>query len=380
MQGGVGDFTQEIGAALADLGHDVLVLTSTRAAGAPVRRGCRVYADVAGWGWRLWQRAGALFEVEQPDVVNIQYQTAAYGMRPAINFLPWRMHLAGRRPLFVVTFHDLLIPFLFRGAGRLRPWVTNTLARGADGVIATNAEDDADLARRAPATPRRLIAIGSNIPGRLPAGYDRAAWRAHWGIAPGDIALVYFGFVNQSKGGEELIEALRRLRDAGRPVKLLMVGGNVGASDPTNRDYLARVRELIERAGLGERVIWTDYLPAEEVTATLKAADICVMPYRDGASTRRGALMAAITHGLPIVTTRPRVPIAYLVDGENMLLVPPHDALALAAAVMRLSDDPALRQRIGAGAAALAGRFAWPALAADTAAFFEEVNRMHRMG
>jgi len=382
MQGGVSDYTQEIGQALADLGHEVFVLTSTRAAGPALRRGCQVFADVDDWGWRLWQRAGAFFSEFRPDIVNIQYQTAAYGMRPAINFLPWRMGWPGRRarrPRFVVTFHDLLIPFLFRGAGPLRPWVTNALARSADGVIATNEEDDAELAGRAARTPRRLIPIGSNISGRLPAGYDRAAWRARWGVAPDEIALAYFGFLNQSKGGEELIEALKRLRDAGRPVKLLMVGGKVGASDPTNRAYLARVERMIAAAGLGKRIVWTDYLPAEEVSATLCAADIAAQPYRDGASTRRGALLAALTHGMAIVTTQPRVPIAHFRDGENMLLTPAGDAAALAEAIGRLADDPTLRQRLGAGAAALATHFTWPAIAAAAAAFFQDLLAERRM-
>ncbi len=372
MQGGVSDYTQEIGAALADLGHAVTVFTAARAAGLAQRRGCRVFAEQADWGWGLWRRAGAFFAAQRPDIVNIQYQTAAYAMRPAINFLPWRMGRAGAaRPRFVVTFHDLLIPFLFRGAGPLRPWVTSWLARTADGVIATNEEDDADLAVRAARTPRRLIPIGSNISGRLPAGYDRAAWRARWGIGPEETALVYFGFLNQSKGGEELITALARLRDAGRAVRLLMVGGKVGASDPTNRAYLARVEALIAASDIGSRIVWTDYLPAEEVSATLRAADIAVQPYRDGVSTRRGALLAALTHAMPIVTTQPRVPSAHFRDGENMLLTPAGDAAALAAAIVRLADAPALRERLGAGAAALAARFTWPAIAASTAAFFD---------
>jgi len=382
MQGGVSDYTQELGQALADLGHEVLVLTSTKAAGPLERRGCRVYADVDAWGWGLWRRARALFPIERPDVVNIQYQTAAYGMQPAINFLPWRMHWPGAsagRPRFVVTFHDLLVPFLFRGAGPLRPWVTTVLARTADGVIATNEEDDADLGLRAPATPRRLIPIGSNIAGQLPAGYARAAWRARWGIAPNEIALAYFGFLNQSKGGEELIEALERLRSAGRAVKLLMVGGKVGASDQTNRAYLARVERKIAAAGLEPYVVWTDYLPSMEVSATLRAADICVQPYRDGASTRRGALLAALTHGMPIVTTQPRLPIAHFRDGENMLLTPAGDADALAGAIAHLADDAELRAHLGAGAAALAAQFSWPAIAAATQAFFEDLLRGERI-
>jgi len=374
MQGGVGDYTQELGAALADLGHEVTVLTSTAAAGPECRRGCRVLATVNGWGWRSWRALGELTARERPDVVHIQYQTAAYGMQPAMNLWPASRRAGkGPRPAVLVTFHDLLVPFLFRGAGPLRPWVTDVLARCADGIIATNEDDDARLTRRAPAVPRRLIPIGSNIAPQPPAGYDRQAWRQRWGLELGEFVLCYFGFLNRSKGGEELVQAVGRLVEGGHPVRLLLVGGKVGASDPTNVTYLAQVEALIGRLGLGERVIWTDYLPQAEVSAALLAADACVLPYRDGVSTRRGALMAALTHGLPIVSTNPQVPSVWFRDGENVLLVPPESPEALAGAVERLIQDAALRGRLSAGAINLSRRFLWPAIAVATAGFYSEL-------
>ena len=39
------------------------------------------------------------------------------------------------------------------------------------------------------------------------------------------------------------------------------------------------------------------------MTANLLAADCAVLPYREGASLRHGSLMAALAHGLPIVST-----------------------------------------------------------------------------
>jgi len=375
MQGGVGDYTQELGQAMAVLGHDVLILTSASAAGPTQQRDYKLFPIVENWGWSFWRRTNAFFERELPDVINIQYQTAAYGMKPAVNLLPWQMRLRGsRRPTIVVTFHDLLVPFLFRGAGPLRRWVNNVLARCADGIIATNEEDVIDLGIRAPDTSRRLIPIGPNIIPSSLDGYDRLAWRERWGIRKDQLVLSYFGFLNQSKGGEELIKALGKLVAQGVDAKLMMVGGKVGSSDPTNMAYLAQVERLIDSLGLQDRVIWTDYLPDHEVTATLKASDVCVLPYRDGVSTRRGTLMAALVHGLPIVTTAPRVPLTQFRDGENMLLVPPGDPDAIAEAVACLADNSALRERIGAGAAVLAEQFAWPAIAEATLKFYTDLR------
>ncbi|HDH10002.1 MAG TPA: glycosyltransferase, partial [Chloroflexi bacterium] len=153
----------------------------------------------------------------------------------------------------------------------------------------------------------------------------------------------------------------------------LMVGGKVGSSDPTNVAYLRKVEGLIEELGLADRVLWTGYTPPEEVSANLLASDVCVLPYRDGASFRRGSFMAALAHGLPIVSTRPRVDTPELRHGENILFVPPDSPTALAGAIARLAEDPALRRRLGEGAAKLARNFTWEEIARKTRAVYQEI-------
>ena len=58
-------------------------------------------------------------------------------------------------------------------------------------------------------------------------------------------------------------------------------------------------------------------------------------------------------------------------DGETGLLVPLGDAAAMAAAIGRLLEDQALRDRLGAGALHWAARFTWDAVAADISAVLD---------
>jgi len=67
--------------------------------------------------------------------------------------------------------------------------------------------------------------------------------------------------------------------------------------------------------------------------------------------------------GLPIVAGDVGAARDYLGRGDAGLLVPPGDPGALAAAAIRLIDDPAMRARLSAGALAAAQRFRWDALA-----------------
>jgi glycosyltransferase involved in cell wall biosynthesis len=362
MQGGVGDCTNEIARALVALGAEVRVLTSTRAVSGQ-RSAVEVSPIIERWDWMNLRVLARVIRDVAPDIAHIQYQTGAFGMHPAIDFAP-RL-LKSRATKFVVTFHDLRVPYLFPKAGRVREWVTRELARSSDAVIATNDDDYLKL-ETLNLKLLTLIPIGSNILITESPNYQRAAWRARLGVRDDETLLCYFGFLNESKGGETLVRALALVPNA----KLVMIGGQVGASDPTNRAYLAHIKSLISNLQLSDRVLWTDFTPPEIVTANFRAADLCVLPYRDGASYRRGTLMAALAHGCAIVTTSVasrQAPVAsklpQLSDSENCLLVPPDDPRALADAIQRVAAAPELRAKIGAGARALAQHFTWDKIA-----------------
>ena len=362
QQGGVGDYTRELASALGHQGADAFVLTG----GAPVAGDAAgpvpVERCIRGWGWRAWWDLDHALRRLAPQVVNVQYQAAAYGLHPAINLWPRR---AWRDWPIVVTFHDLRVPYLFPKAGRLRFRAVVEMAQSARRAIVTNIEDQAVLSPLL-AQPPALIPIGSNIHPAPPPGFDRAAWRSQAGVAAGETVLAYFGFLNESKGGEELVRALAALRQRGLAVSLWMIGGQIGTSDPTNQAYLARVRQLIGELGVEPWVRWTGFVGPAEVSAHLLSADLCVLPYRDGVSFRRGSLMAALAHGLPVVSTVPRLLPAEIKDGQNMALVPPGDAEALAGRIAALIADPAARVRLGEGARELARRFEWDAIARRT--------------
>ena len=388
MQGGVGDFTREIGLAMDRLGAEVNVISSVKAAqpakiavspggGSVLERDglcLTLYPVIERWDLSSWSRIAQVLERTGSQVLGIQYQTAAYQMHPATNLLPWRLRLVKDRPRVVVTFHDLKLPYLFPKAGPVRRWVTRALILGSEATIVTN-EEDRIKAVEYGAGNLHLFPIGSNIDPQAPPDYDRWKWRERWGVEPDEILLCYFGFLNESKGGETLFKALARLVAAGEKVKLLMIGGKVGSSDPTNVAYLEQMEFLIGDLSLADRVAWTGYVDGPEVSASFWASDICVLPYRDGVSFRRGTLMAALAHGMPIVSTFPQVEIVQIVEGENMALASPDEPEALADKVRELAASDELRQRLARGASELSRLFSWDVIAEETLKVYERTLR-----
>ncbi len=368
MQGGVGDFTHLLASALADLGHEVSVLTDRRGGRGTDPR-IAVSAEVSGWNRACLRAVGRWVRERRLEVVNLQYQTAAYQMAPLIHLLP---RLIGDAP-FVTTFHDLRVPYLFPKAGPLRDWWVLRLARDSTAAIATNAEDAQRLAAAGDIRRIARIPIGSNIACRLPDGFEREAFRAAIGVEPGEILIGHFGLLNRSKGADVLLRAFAEADRPDRPLRLMIIGGGAGASDPTNAAFSAGLDALAAGLGISDRLIRTGFLEPEQVSAHLTCCDCCALPFLDGASMRRGSMLAALTHGCPVITTFPAVPIPEFVHRQNIYFVPAADASSLAAALREVAGDPVLRRTLAGGARALMAPLTWDSIATQTISLFSEI-------
>jgi glycosyltransferase involved in cell wall biosynthesis len=385
MQGGVGAFSRELASALVQQGHRLYILTDVRASDS-AEPGIEIEGIRGGWNRasliqaRRWARSNRL------DMINIQYEAAAFQMAPLVHWLPTLLRRAsllnplsisreGRlcRQVIVTTFHDLLVPYLFPKAGRLRYRALLMLARGSDGIIVTNRQDEQQLGAEHRIKHLRRIPIGTNVRAQTPRDYDKDAWRSRLDVPTGAILVGYFGFLNASKGIETLLEGFAKAIAQDMNAYLLMIGGRTGSSDPTNVAYARQIDTMIEHLGIQDRIRWTGFTDDAEVSGHLYACDVLALPYRDGVSFRRGSFMAAIAHGCAIITTEPQVPLPELQDGVNVRLIPPDSPDAMAAAIRTLAADPDLRSRLQANARSLSGCFTWEQIAAKTAAFFVEL-------
>ena len=99
------------------------------------------------------------------------------------------------------------------------------------------------------------------------------------------------------------------------------------------------------------------HLPNERLCTALASNDVLLFPSLYPFEGHPGTILEAFMAGVPVIATDWPGPREIVEHGVNGLIVPSGDAEALAAAVQRFATDPALRERLAAGAAACARNF-----------------------
>lgn len=140
------------------------------------------------------------------------------------------------------------------------------------------------------------------------------------------------------KGIADLLQAAAMLKQSGRPF-MLMIAGEGGLR--------SELESLASSLGIGDHVRFLGWVQ-EASRRALPACDIFVQPSHWEAMSV--AVLEAMAAGKPVVATRVGENGRVLVDGESGLVVPPRQPQALAAALARLLDDPALRTRLALNA------------------------------
>jgi glycosyltransferase involved in cell wall biosynthesis len=249
----------------------------------------------------------------------------------------------------------------------LRPLraVIRGIVRASDATTVISSHTAAQVRRLVPEAALRTIPFGAAV--ATPAA---PVPRPRWSERPGE--LLFVGRLVERKGVHVLLEALGRMRPDLR-VRLRVVGDG-----PLRPALEARAREL----GLGDRVVFSGFVPSRSSAAPRRGGR--AGPPRGGGREGRhrgaggGAARGAV-HGTPVIASAAGGIVDIVRHEETGLLVPPGDAQALAAAIERYADDPAL-----ARALALRGRehavrdFSGPAIADRLAALYHEVARPDR--
>ncbi|HEX7491560.1 MAG TPA: glycosyltransferase family 4 protein [Candidatus Limnocylindrales bacterium] len=203
----------------------------------------------------------------------------------------------------------------------------------------------------------KVIPNGVNV-GR----YQRAVPIARW--QDGTPNILFVGRLEDRKGLPHLLKAFRLVRKNGLECRLLVVG-----SGPQERE----ARRYVMTRGLAN-VEFLGRVSDAEKTQLFKTADIFCSP-ATGRESFGIVLLEAMAAGTAIVCSDIHGYKGVVQRGRQAILVPPHDAKALAGGLTELLEDPDLRARMGEAGLERAMQFSWEHVTAKVEEYYNFVVR-----
>ena len=166
------------------------------------------------------------------------------------------------------------------------------------------------------------------------ANLDRSAWRARYGLDPDKKIVFFVGRVDQEKRLDVLLKAVHILA---RPDLQCVIAGNGAA--------LPELKALAQKLQLGENLLFTGFIPNEDLPSLLNSVDIFAMPSE--AELLSIATLEAMACGRPVLAARAMALPELVSEDVNGFLFKPGEAKDAARCLALLADHPERWQDMG---------------------------------
>lgn len=257
---------------------------------------------------------------------------------PKDSWMCWPLHLAGWP---VVRSRHITVP--------IKPGFAHGFIyrHGCRRVIATAAIIRDTLVRVNGLDPARVDLVGEGVDlEEYSPSVEGSSFRAEFGI-PAEAPLVgIVAMMRGDKGHRYFLDAAFEVLKSHPHARFVLVGEGIGG-----RRVERECRGRIEAAGEQGRILMTGY--RDDIPRVMAALDVVVVASVEVEAQSRIVPQAFAT-GRAVVATRVGGIPELVEDGANGLLVPPSDGAAIAAALRRLFDDPALRGKLASAGHATA--------------------------
>jgi glycosyltransferase involved in cell wall biosynthesis len=269
------------------------------------------------------------FLISQPDIIHVQFLPM---LRWRVPVDLWFVRFFQRRGTkIVLTVHDLLP----HDTGDRYRSIFLDLYSHMDAIICHSDHVAAKLEAefRVPSSKLNIIPHG-------PFFYDldppiSAQILQSFQIAPNQLVFLFQGIILPYKGVDLLLKAWQLVEKETSAACLIIAGTG-------SPDLLDRLRQQALELGLQHVHLHFHFISTEELVALYRAADVVVYPYR--AVTTSGALATGLALNKTMIASNLSVFQELLTNERSALLIDPHDTNQFAAALLRLSVQPELRE------------------------------------
>lgn len=354
---GIARHTELLARGLAELGHDVHVVTLGEEPSVVRQDGVYVHAvpfvaedryrefrfvgfqDL--WYWLRWSHAAwlevrALIEEHRVQIVDSPlwnldgFVSQVAGRLPVVIRIATAMRQISRIHGRIDPERELIGDLEQRFLSRADGWIPNSQASVESLRTTYGLELDGRLL---PVVPHGMVPVEERSLVERPRG--------------GEVRVLFVGRLEARKGIRELLEAIPEVLRRQPQVRFQIAGAdNSGEDGFKNREggtYEAVFRKAFPE--LADRVEFLGWVPEERLEHLYRDCDLFVGP---SLYESFGLIYTeAMNRGKPVIACRAGGAAEIVVDGETGLLVPPGDGPALAEAISALAGDPVTRRTMG---------------------------------
>ncbi len=331
-RGGPATFNDRLAQQLSAEGHDVEIYTfrmqypgflfpgKTQFTDGPAPKGLRIERLINSVNPFNWISAGRRIKRIRPDLLIVRYWLPF--MAPCFGTIA-RITKSNKHTSVICIF-DNVIPHEKRIGDRS---LTKYFISGIDGAIVMSYTVGNELRTFRDNIPIKLS------PHPLFDGYGvpvpRQAAAASLKIDPGNLYLLFFGFIRAYKGLDLMIEAFSDSRLRNKRLKLIVAGEFYEDAAPYMR--------LVSKYNLENDIIFFDhFIKDNEVPLFFSIADLIVQPYKT--ATQSGVTQIAFHYEKPMLVTDVGGLSEIVADGECGYVVKP-EADYIAAAILDYFDN-----------------------------------------
>ena len=250
----------------------------------PAPQGINIKATINSINPFNWMKVGWQIMREKPDLIIVRYWIPFLGpcLGTILKIVHWNRHTK------VISIVDNIIPHEKRLGDTL---FTKYFASSIDGFVTMSekVKNDVKLFSHKPTlvSPHPIFDhFGSTIP-TLQA-------RTQLGLGENDKIILFFGYIRKYKGLDLLIQAMKDIRIQQLGIRLLVVGEFYDAAQP----YIDLVNDL---ALQNQITFYDQFVPDQEVTNYVSAADFIIQPYKN--ATQSGVTPLAYHFSKPMLVT-----------------------------------------------------------------------------
>jgi glycosyltransferase involved in cell wall biosynthesis len=377
FDGGIANYLHRVARALADLGHDVHVITRSEIDESSFNHeGVMVHRVVVGKWWHQLSR-----------VTRYRLATSIYLLGFSATVYQKLKHLSAEKPFQLLQFPNcpycglvsillLNVPHVLRASSYQTGWNDLRIERKVDFKTVELLEKlQARLSAHifAPSnTLRDTLRVEAGLERvrviRTPIYHETDEWdySAYDRYFKGRKYLLFFGRFELRKGFQVLCQALETALAQNDEIVVALVGRDMkSAVAPSMAEY---ARSLLSR--YADRVVIVDKLPHPQLYPLIDRAHLVVLPSL--MDNLPNACLEAMILGKPVIGTRGASFEEMITDGENGFLVAPNEPGQLAEKISDAWNDPRLEE-IGKAAGLRAQDFAPEQTVQELLSYYREI-------